>query len=232
MTDIVRCIAIDDEPLALEVIKKFCQRMENVCIDTYTDPIKGLDAITSNRPNIVFIDIEMENISGLDIASRLPEQTCFIFTTAYLHYAIDGFDLDAVDYLHKPFSFARFRTAFEKALRRLGQQKLNRTSKGSIIVKQEYSNIRINLSEIVFIEAMEGYCKIFKTNGECVMSRVLLKNISTMLPEQEFIRIHRSFIVSKSKIKSFNKQIVILISEKALPIGRQYANDVYSKLNI
>lgn len=224
MSDTIRCVAIDDEPLALEVIEKFCQRIGNVDLRRFSNPIAGLDAIRQSLPDIVFLDIEMEGINGLDIASQLPKGTCFIFTTAYLRYALDGFDLDAVDYLHKPFAYTRFQTAFSKALRRLGRQPITAPSQ-CIVVKQDYINISIPIDDILYIEAVEGYSKIHRMSGECVMSRILLKNIFELLPTDTFLRIHRSFIASKSKIKSFNRQEVLLNDGHTLPIGRQYASD-------
>lgn len=154
----IRCIAIDDEPLALDIIEKFCQRIGNVELERYSDPHAGLEAIREHRPDIVFLDIEMDGISGLDIAAQLPEETCFIFTTAYLRYALEGFDLDAVDYLHKPFAFSRFQVAFSKALRRIGRQPIKATSQ-CIVVKQDYNNISIPIDDIVYIEAVEALFK-------------------------------------------------------------------------
>lgn len=225
----IRCIAIDDEPLALDIIEKFCQRIGNVELERYSDPHAGLEAIREHRPDIVFLDIEMDGISGLDIAAQLPEETCFIFTTAYLRYALEGFDLDAVDYLHKPFAFSRFQVAFSKALRRIGRQPIKATSQ-CIVVKQDYNNISIPIDDIVYIEAVEGYSKIFRTSGECVMSRILLKNVMALLPQDSFVRIHRSFIVSKSKVKSFNKQEVVLTNKVTLPVGKQYAPTIMEQL--
>ena len=225
MSDLIKCVAIDDEPLALDIIENFCRRIGNAEFKRFTDPTIGLEEIRQFKPEIVFLDIEMDGINGIDIAARLPEDTCFIFTTAYLKYALDGFDLDAVDYLHKPFSFARFQTAFSKALRRIGRQPI-RSSSQSIVVKQEYNSINIPIDDILYIEAVEGYSKIFRASGDCVMSRILLKNIFSMLPADSFIRIHRSFIVSKSKIKSFNRQELSLNNGLTLPIGRQYALDL------
>ena len=125
----IKCVAIDDEPLALEVIRKFCERIGGIDVQTFSDPAAGLDVIKREKPSIAFLDIEMENISGLTIASQLPPETCFIFTTAYLNYAMDGFELDAVDYLHKPFAFSRFQTAFAKAVRRIeGASQIGRAS--------------------------------------------------------------------------------------------------------
>ncbi len=228
---VIRCVAIDDEPLALEVIRKFCQRLGGMELVTFSNPKEGLAYIMDKRPDLAFLDIEMENVTGIAIASQLPPETCFIFTTAYLNYAMDGFELDAVDYLHKPFAFSRFETACRKAMRRILPVEQHKPSERSIVVKQEYNNVTIALSDILYIMAMEGYVKIYRENGVCTVSRVILKNIGRQLPESEFLRIHRSFIVSRSKIKSFNKREVELISGVVLPIGRQYAADVAALLS-
>ena len=228
MGNVIKCVAIDDEPLALEIIEKFCQRIGGIELKVFSDPALGLENIRKEKPEVAFLDIEMENISGLDIASQLPGETCFIFTTAYLDYALDGYELDAVDYLHKPFAFARFQTAFSKAVRRLGVVREIRSE--SILVKQEYNNVSIPLSEILYIEAMEGYVKIFRENGICTVSRVILKNIGSQLPENDFIRIHRSYIIHKSKVRRFNRREIELINGRKLPIGRQYSADVSTQL--
>ncbi len=227
----IKCVAIDDEPLALEVIRKFCERIGGIDVQTFSDPAAGLDVIKIEKPSIAFLDIEMENISGLTIASQLPPETCFIFTTAYLNYAMDGFELDAVDYLHKPFAFSRFQTAFAKAVRRIEGASRPREDNRSLMVKQEYNTVNVPLRSILYIEAMEGYVKIFREDGICTVSRIILKNVGSQLPEEDFLRIHRSFIVSKSKIKSFNRQSVTLSSGVTLPIGRQYVNDMMRMLN-
>lgn len=226
----IKCVAIDDEPLALEVIRKFCERIGDIELQTFSDPAVGLEVIKRERPSVAFLDIEMENVTGLTIASQLPAETCFIFTTAYLNYAMDGFELDAVDYLHKPFAFGRFQTAFAKALRRIEGVQKPRDDGRSLLVKQEYNTVSVPLGSILYIEAMEGYVKIFREGGICTVSRIILKNIGSQLPEQDFIRIHRSYIVPKGKIRSFNRQSVCLTSGVTLPIGRQYQNEVLVRM--
>lgn len=230
MEKVIKCVAIDDEPLALEVIAKFCVRHGGIDLKTFSDPSEGMSAIESLRPDIVFLDIEMENISGLDIASRLPSGVCVIFTTAYLQYAVEGFNLDAVDYLHKPFAYSRFATAITKAMRRIGEPAANTAQRRSIVVKQDYSNVTIPLDDILYIEAIERYSKIYRMSGECTVSRVLLKELMAMLPGEQFLRIHRSFIVPTAKIKSYTRQDVRLTGDVTVPVGRQYAADVMSRL--
>ncbi|WP_297070535.1 LytTR family DNA-binding domain-containing protein [uncultured Duncaniella sp.] len=230
MSDKIRCIAIDDEPLALEIIKKFCERAGDIELQTYSDPEAGLAAIREGGVDLAFLDIEMEGTNGLAIAGELPVGTCFIFTTAYLDYALDGFNLDAIDYLHKPFSYDRFLTALGKARRRIEYAKHER-SNGNIIVKQEYNNITIPLNDIIYVEAMEGYSKIFRTGGVCTVSRVILKSIGAMLPANKFVRIHRSYIVAVDKITGFTRQNVTLESGVTLPVGRQYSAVITQLLN-
>lgn len=120
--------------------------------------------------------------------------------------------------------------AFAKALRRIGRQPIQ-TSSQSIVLKQDYNNVSIPLDDIMYIEAVEGYSKIFRSSGECVMSRILLKNILAMLPANDFLRIHRSFIVSRSKVQSFKKQELMLSNGKTLPVGRLYAPDLINTFN-
>lgn len=231
MPNQIKCIAVDDEPPALDIIENFCHRIGNVELKKFSDPTAALETIKREKPDIVFLDIEMDGINGLAIASQLPDDTCFIFTTAYLRYALEGFDLDAVDYLHKPFAYNRFQIAFSKAMRRIGRQQL-KTDSQCIVVKQDYNNISVPIDDILYIEAAEGYSKIFRMSGDCILSRILLKNIFTLLPQNVFLRIHRSFIVSKSKITSFNRQEITLSDGTTLPVGRQYATDLMKKMRL
>lgn len=164
----------------------------------------------------------MEGINGLEIAAAVPPEACFIFTTAYLDYAFDGFNLNAVDYLHKPFAYDRFKLAVEKAIKKLDYNEHVQADK-CIVVKQEYNNVSIPLADIAYVEAMEGYSKIFRTDGSCTLSRVILKTIGAMLPQKKFLRIHRSFIVAVDKIRSFSRQSVTLASGQTIPVGRQYS---------
>ncbi|HJB73659.1 MAG TPA: response regulator, partial [Candidatus Barnesiella merdigallinarum] len=163
------CIAIDDEPLALLVITQFCERFGGLELTTFSEPLVGLEEIRRCKPDLVFIDIEMNSISGLDIARDLPEECCFIFTTAHAQYALNGFELDAVDFLHKPFAYERFEKAVEKAIRRIETER-DRTP-DSIVVKQEYNNVTIPTNDILYIEAMENYTKIFRESGGYILSR-------------------------------------------------------------
>lgn len=170
MNGVLKCVAIDDEPMALLVIEQFCKRKGGMELTTFSEPHIGLKEIRRTNPDLVFLDIHMDSISGLDIAGTLPEGCCFIFTTAYAEYALEGFNLDAVDFLHKPFSYERFEIAVEKVLRRI---EFRRSSVPEcLVVKQEYSNVNIPLSDILYIEALGNYVKIVRSSGDTVQNFV------------------------------------------------------------
>ena len=225
----ISCIAIDDEPMALLVIEHFCKRKENLLLQTYNEPVMGLKAIEEQRPDLVFLDIEMNSISGLEIAHLLPKECCFILTTAHAHYALEGFDLDAVDFLHKPFSYERFEKAVDKAVRRL-KSKVECVP-DVVVVKEEYNNVTIRLEDITHIEALGNYVKIHRMNQSYVLSRLNMKAMLDLLPSDRFIRIHRSFIISQDKVKRFTKNTVTIDgTNKVLPIGKCYVEDIVKVL--
>ena len=218
----ITCIAIDDEPMALLIIEQFCRRKGNITLSTFSEPSTGLRAIEETEPDLVFLDIEMNSISGLDIAKELSPDCCFIFTTAHANYALEGFDLDAVDFLLKPFSYERFEKAVDKALRRMEPQ--SAILQDTLIVKQEYCNVSIPMDDITYIEALGNYVKIFRLSGGYVLSHTNMKAIMNQLPQQAFIRIHRSFIIAASKVEKYTKNYVKIVGKAAaLPVGKKYA---------
>lgn len=221
----ITCIAIDDEPMALLVVEQFCRRHGGMELATFSEPRVGLEAIRRQHPNLVFLDIQMNSISGLDVADALPPDCCLVFTTAHAQYALEGFNLDAVDFLLKPFSYDRFEKAVEKALRRIGSRTRQKVGgSGCIVVKQEYSNVSIEVSSILYVEALGNYVKIYLQNGRCVLTRTNLKAIQQMLPEGEFLRTHRSYIIARRRVESFTRtQVVLRGLDAPLPLGQQYA---------
>ena len=221
----IACIAIDDEPIALSIIEQFCQRHGGLELRTFSEPQTGLDEIRRTKPDIMFLDIEMTDVNGLQIARQLPQACSFIFTTAYTEYAVDGFNLDAADFLHKPFSYDRFNKAVDRAMRQVAFLK-DKEQMRSIVVKQGYANVLIAVSEIIYIEAMENYVKIYRESNVRTVSRMSLKSLIELLPAADFVRIHRSYVVAKSKICGFSKHSILLSPNVELPVGRLYANEV------
>lgn len=221
----LRCIAIDDEPMALLIIEQFCRRKGGLELTTFSEPIIGIEEIRRKEPDLVFLDIHMNSINGLEIADTLPEKCCFIFTTAYAQYALEGFNLDAVDFLHKPFSYERFTIAVDKAIRRIDSQRSLQSE--CLVVKQEYNNVNIPLSDILYIEALGNYVKIFRKSGGHVLTRTNLKAITDILPLHDFLRIHRSYVIPVASVVSFSRSKVEIegyVGE--LPIGNQYVVSV------
>lgn len=225
----ITCIAIDDEPMALLVVEQFCRRKGGMELTTFSEPRVGLEEICRRKPDLVFLDIQMNSLNGLEIADRLPRECCFIFTTAYAEYALDGFDLDAVDFLHKPFSYERFEVAVEKALRRIHARRPSAPE--SLVVKQEYNNVSIPLSDILYVEALGNYVKIVRASGGHVLTRTNLKTITDLLPAADFLRIHRSYVVPVASVVSFTRSRVMLKGrEEGLPVGTQYVTQVLEAL--
>lgn len=227
----INCIAIDDEPLALTVISSFCKRKGNINLTTYSEPQIGIEAINEQKPDIVFLDIEMNSISGIEIAKGLPKECVFIFTTAHAKFALEGFNLDAVDFLHKPFAYERFETAIEKAIRRI-ESNVTQTKAEHIVVKQEYSNIIVPTDDILYIEAMENYAKIYRIKETYTLSRTSMKTIMSMLPEDKFIRVHKSYIVPLKNIASYSHNTITLYEKNIkIPVGRTFVEEFTKAVN-
>ena len=222
----MRCIAIDDEPLALKLLTHYCSRVPSIqLLGTYTNPLEGLSYIRSMQPDLIFLDIRMPDISGFNIAQTLDREKLIIFTTAHKEYAVESFELDVVDYLLKPFSFDRFLKAYNKAEERfLSSQKKNDSEQvpdgKTLSFKYNYQNMQLPRHSILYIEAFDNYIKIV-TPDKTFMPVMTMKKIQSLLPEDEFIRVHKSFIVSVNKIISFNSEQVIT-NRRKIPIGRSY----------
>lgn len=226
----ITCIAIDDEPMALLVIEQFCRRRGGMELLTFSEPHLGIEEIGRLRPDLVFLDIEMNGVSGLDIAAQLPRDCCLIFTTGHARYALDGFNLDAVDFLHKPFAYERFEMAVDKALRRIAQ--LRPAAEENLVVKQEYKSVSIPLDQILYIEALGNYCKIFCTDGHCILSHAGLKSLQSMLPADRFLRIHRSYVVALDRVAGFNRtSVTFKHSDVSLPVGDSYGPQLLAALH-
>ncbi|TCO09813.1 LytR/AlgR family response regulator transcription factor [Natronoflexus pectinivorans] len=221
------CIAIDDDNLSLSILEKFCKKISFIELtEAFNNPWDALVHLKNNKPDIIFLDIGMPEISGLAIAREFSNESMIIFTTSYKHYAFDGFELNITDYLLKPYGFKRFQQAVCKAreiieYKKLKQQIIN-GSQEYIVVKSEYKNIKIETSEILFIEALDNYAKIH-TKERSHITHQNLKYLGKKLDSHEFIRVHKSFIVAVSKIDFFSRES-IHINSTNIPIGRTYLN--------
>lgn len=218
----IRCVAIDDEPLALTIIEQYCKRRGGVSLTTYTSPVEGFDAVCATPPDLLLLDIEMGGVNGLDLARRLPEGVSLVFTTAYAQFAIDGFDLDAVDYLHKPFSFSRFERALTKVESKLANTKRDDDG-GEIYIKVDYQGVKLSLSSISYVEAMDNYVKIHIASQRPIIPQMSMKSVEELLPTDRFIRIHKSYIVPRHSILTYRRgQVTLSHDDVVLPVGRTY----------
>lgn len=228
----IKCIAIDDEPIALSIIREYCRRYGDISLEVFTSPVAGMERVRATRPDIVFMDIEMNSHNGMALARELPPGTCLIFTTAYSQYALEGFNADAVDFLHKPVFYPRFVQALEKAKRWLGNGEAM-AHRNTIMFKVEHKNVVVDVDDITFIEAMDNYVKVYRRGMSMVLSQITMKETMTMLPPDMFIRVHRSYIVSLNAIEKFsNRKIYLRNSDRTIPVGRKYVEEFNNLFNI
>lgn len=228
----INCVAIDDEPIALSILEEYCSRIGDVVLKSFSSPVAGMEYIQQNRPDIVFLDIEMNSHNGVALARTLPAGTCLVFTTAYAQYAIDGFEVDAIDFLQKPIFFSRFERALDKARRLIESKKELAERRDTITLKSEHKNVIVVLDDVMFIEAMDNYVKVFRRGLPMVMSQITMKEMEDLLPRDRFMRVHRSYIIALDAIDRFsNRQIYLSGHKTSIPVGRKYSetfNSVYN----
>lgn len=220
-----RCFIVDDEPLAINVIEQHLSKFEQfeVCGKS-TSPVEALTQIKMLQPDLLFIDIEMPEISGIDLIATLQNKPGIIVTTAYREYAVEGFTLNVLDYLVKPIPFPRFLQAIEKFLDRHVSPPVVAApaleNEDCIFVKADRKTIRIPLDDILYVEGIKDYTRIVLPTQK-IMTKVSIGNFWKELPEKRFIRVHKSFIVARNKITAFTAMDVE-VGGMEVPIGRVY----------
>jgi len=215
-------IAIDDEPIALDIIRSHASKVPFVELNAvFTNAFEAISYLQANKTDLIFLDIKMPDISGIDFLKSLTKPPMVIFTTAYTEHAVQSFELDAVDYLLKPFSLSRFLKACNKAqeLFNLRNQKMD-TKSEYIFVKDGYEQIKVELDDILYVEASGNYTQI-QLKDKLLSSRITINDLAEILPKNDFIRCHRAFIVARNKISKFDRS-QIWIGEKIIPIGATY----------
>jgi DNA-binding LytR/AlgR family response regulator len=235
MTKSVKCIIVDDEPIAREILENHLQKVDAVTIvASCKNAVQAFNAINTNQVDLIFLDINMPEISGLSFAKSINKNIKIIFTTAYREYAVDGFNLQAVDYLLKPISFERLLQAIHKYLGETSSNfaeipsEIIQEKNDFIFVRSDRKMLKIIFSEINYVESFSDYLKIH-LDDSIVITRETITNIEAKLPQKKFIRIHRSYIVSLAKITSFTNEFVE-VNKKALPISRSYKKEVLNRL--
>lgn len=237
-TEELTCIIIDDEPIALRGMTLLTSRHPALRLKAvFSGSLKALEWLQTNSVDLVFLDIEMPEMKGMDLAARLPSDTLIVFTTAYSEYAAGSYELDAVDYLLKPINAARFDRAIEKALQRSvsrGHHSGALTST-TINLRADRRFVNIDSDSIIYIEGMKDYVRIH-TDSENIISRITIKSLLERLPADRFLRIHKSYVINIKRVKAFDISNIILHtvspdgSPVELPVGASFRSDILETL--
>ncbi|WP_207493146.1 LytR/AlgR family response regulator transcription factor [Aridibaculum aurantiacum] len=231
------CIVIDDEPPAREILGRYIDQLPTLQLQAqFGNAIEAMTHLHQHQVDLVFLDIQMPQLKGTEFLKALKNPPPVIFTTAHPEYAIEGFELDAVDYLLKPIRFDRFLRAVNKVSNikehkpaDIAPVKEERNQPSFVYVRADRKMVKVMLNDIHFVESMKDYVKIF-TNEQVIITKQSLNSVEAMLPEQQFVRTHRSFIVSLSKIRSYTHEL-IQIDNNEVPIGKLYRNEVLKMLS-
>lgn len=237
----MKCVIIDDEPLAVDLLKEFVSKVDTLeLVNTFTNAIDAISIINQSNIDLIFLDIEMPHFSGIDFINAIEKKPLIIFTTAYSDYAVEGFNLGAVDYLVKPIPFHRFLKAVVRAQQIFAPLNLPQNNPVVAIpeikpdfmfVRAEYENVKLNFSDILFIEGLKDYVKIYTTDNKYILTLLSLIKLENLLSTKGFSRIHRSYIINIKHVKSIQKNKVI-IADKRIPISESYKTSFFEKINL
>ena len=235
----ISCIAVDDEPMALSLVENYIEKTPFLELKTKcSSAIEAMQFIKEHPVDLLFLDIQMPDLSGIEFSKLLPENTRVIFTTAFDHYALDGFKVDAIDYLLKPFDYVEFLTASNKALKWFEllngittQQEIISKEKEFLFVKSEYKQLRIKLADVLYFEGLKDYIKIWlKDQPKPILTLMSLKSLEQELPQTQFMRVHRSFIVSLNNIDVIERSQII-INNQRITVSEQYKSKFLEFIN-
>ena len=224
----IKCVIIDDEPLAINVVENHLKEFQNFeVIETFNNPIEALSLLEEGNVDVLFLDINMPKMNGLDFAKTLNSKMNVVITSAYREYAVESFDLNVLDYLVKPIPFNRFLKTINKITQKVYLQKGIQKEEGSnnesfIFLKVDKKLIKIKFEDILYVESLKDYIKVFTTSGNYLVHKSLT-SMTEELPDSNFIRIHRSYTIAIDKVKSVEGNLVEIATTK-IPIGRKYVN--------
>jgi len=229
----IRAIALDDEPLALKIIESFCNRVDYIHLEkTFTKTSEAAKYLRKQPIDLIFLDIQMPTQDGLSFYKEIEQSLKVIFTTAYTEYAVEGFNVNASDYLLKPFPFDRFLMAVEKVRDQLEVQKTTLNAENIYLyIRADYSLHKILIEDILFIEGLDDYLKIHIDNQKPIVARMTMKAILEKLPANHFIRVHRSYIISIAKMEKIRNKIIYIKSDE-IPLSATYEENFFSKINL
>jgi len=224
----IKCIAIDDEPLAVKKIAGYIQKIPFLeLVAECRNAFEAMNIMSENDIQLLFIDINMPDLSGMDFVKSLREKPYIVFTTAYSEYAVEGFEVEAVDYLLKPISFTNLLKAANKVrslidLKTNNQNGIKEEVANHLFVKSAYKSIRIDFDNIKYIESQHEYIKINLLNNESITTKMSLKSIEELLPVREFVRVHRSYIVNINEVSVIERNTIVFENKINIPISEQH----------
>ncbi len=235
----MKCLIVDDEPLAQQVLEDFIARVPFLELaGKCSGALQAVDFLQHNPVDLIFLDINMPVISGIEMITSLPVKPLFILTTAYSEYALQGYAINATDYLLKPIPFERFMTAVNKAYELFVLRKQIKTADtddrqttepDQIFVRADYQTVRINLKDILYIEGLKDYVRIHLSSRKPVMTLQTMKNMTELLPAGQFLRVHKSFIVNLRNIDAIERNS-ILIGDKRIPVGDGFKDELVKRI--
>jgi len=233
----ITCVIVDDEPMALNLVESYVEKTPFLVLKKKcSSAIEAMEFIKTEPVDLLFLDIQMPDLSGIEFSKMLPKDTRVIFTTAFDHYALEGFKVEALDYLLKPFDYAEFLAAANKAntwfeLVKGKKQNIISDEKEFLFVKSEYKQLRIKLADVLYFEGLKDYIKIWlKDNPKPILTLMSLKSLQEELPETQFMRVHRSFIVSLKNIEVIERSQII-INKQRITVSDQYKSTFTDYIN-
>ena len=226
----ITAIALDDEPLALKAIEKLCETVDFISLQkTFTEPSEAMKYLRKFPTDLLFLDIKMPSVSGLNFYKAVQQNTMVIFTTAFSEYAVDSYELNAIDYLLKPISPKRFKQALEKANEYFKHiHNKNNEQQNHIYLRSNYSLVKILITDILYLESIDDYVKVYLKNQKMIMPRMSMKTMLDKLPEKDFMRVNRSFIIPFNNITSVRKKTIYL-NNIEIPIGNTYEEEFFKR---
>lgn len=235
----IRCIAIDDEPLALEQLRTYMSRMPFLeLVTTCQDAFEAMETLSQTTVDAIFVDINMPDLNGLDFVRSLVTRPLVVFTTAYSEYAVEGYKVDAVDYLLKPFGLEEFQRAANKVYRQWklvsspGKEPPASAPDDVLFLKSDYKIVRVNMKDILYVEGMSEYLRIHLSGEPKPLITLLsMKKLEERLPSEHFMRVHRSYIVNLRKIEEVARLRIVIDRSTYIPIGENYKEQFYKYVN-
>jgi DNA-binding LytR/AlgR family response regulator len=228
----LRCIALDDEPLALELLEYYCAQVPNIQLECcFSRSSDALVYMAQTPIDLIFLDIHMPDVNGMAFYRALEQDCQVVFTTAFSNYAVEGFELKATDYLLKPFTLERFKQACDKALEYHNYLQKQSEQPAYLFVRADYALVKIPFSDICYIETLDDYVKIFCPGKKPIITLMSMKKLLEKLPISNFVRVHRSYIVALDKIEAVRGKIIHL-NQVEIPLGNSYKDSFYQAYQV